>query len=128
MSLLTAEAIAVGVTHQTELHGMRLKARTRCRDETLSELAEDIEHLVNLAYPETADSMVEVLAKDQFVDALPEEDMRVRIRQNKPATLRNALAMALELESYQLASKQKARFVRGSTGGGTTCAAASADG
>jgi len=57
---------------------MQLKARTRCRDESLSELAEDIEHLVRLAYPEAADSMVEVLVKDQFVDALPGEDMRVR--------------------------------------------------
>ena len=56
--------------------------------------------------------MVEVLAKDQFVDALPDEDMRLRIRRNKPATLRDALGIALELESYQLASKQKARFVR----------------
>ncbi len=56
--------------------------------------------------------MVKVLAKDQFVDALPEEDMRLRIRQNKPATLRGALGTALELESYQLASRQKARFAR----------------
>ena len=31
--------------------------------------------------------MVEVLAKDQFVDALLDENMRLRIRQNKPATL-----------------------------------------
>ena len=37
--------------------------------------------------------------------------MRLRIRQNKPATLRDALGTALELESYQLASKQKTRFV-----------------
>ena len=79
---------------------------------SLAELAEDVEHLVRLAYPEAAEAMVEVLAKDQFVDALPDEDMRLRIRQNKPATLRDALGTALELESYQLASKQKARFVR----------------
>ena len=101
-----------GLSHQTELNRMRLKARTRRRDESLAELAEDVEHLVRLAYPEAAEGMVEVLAKDQFVDALPDEDMRLRIRQNKPATLRDALGTALELESYQLASKQKARFVR----------------
>ena len=113
-ALTTALATRFGVTHKTELHRMRLKARTRRRDESLSELAEDIEHLVRLAYPEAADSVVEVLAKDQFVDAQPEEDMRVRTKfcQNKPATLRDALTVALELESYQLASKQKARFVR----------------
>jgi hypothetical protein len=56
--------------------------------------------------------MVDVLAKDQFVDLIPEEDMRLRIRQHRPATLRAALETALELESYQLASRQKARFVK----------------
>ena len=82
-----------GLSHQTELKQMQLKARTRRRDESLEELAEDVEHLVHLAYPEAAEAMVEVLAtaKDQFVDALPDEDMRLRIRQNKPATLRDAL-------------------------------------
>ena len=57
--------------------------------------------------------MVEVLAKDQFVDALPDEDMRLRIRQNKPATVRDALRLALELESYQIASRQRTKLVRG---------------
>ena len=88
-----------------------MKARTRRRDESLAELAEDVQHLVHLAYPEAAEAMVEVLAKDQFVDALPDENMRLHIHQNKPATLRDALGTALELESYQLESKQKTRFV-----------------
>ena len=61
-----------------------------CRDESLAELAEHVEHLVCLAYPEAAEAMVEALAKDQFVDALPHEDMQLCIRQNKPATLRDA--------------------------------------
>ena len=67
---------------------------------------------MRLAYPGATEAMVELLAKDQFVDALPDEDMRLRIRQNKPATLRDALKLALELESYQLASRQKAKPVR----------------
>jgi len=45
--------------------------------------------------------MLELLAKDQFVDALTDEDMRLRIRQNRPETLRGALEAALQLESYQ---------------------------
>lgn len=58
---------------------MNLKARTRIQEEILPELAEDIERLVRLAYPDATESMVEVLAKDQFVDSLPEEDMRLCI-------------------------------------------------
>ena len=57
--------------------------------------------------------MLELLAKDQFVDALADEDMRLRIRQNRPDTLRGPLEAALQLESYQLASRQRSRTVRG---------------
>ena len=110
-ALTSALQARFGTAHQTELNRMKLKARTRRREESLPELAEDIEHLVRLAYPDAAETMVEVLVKDQFIDALP-EDMRLRIRQNRPAMLRAALEAALELESYQLASKQRARFVR----------------
>ena len=95
-----------GTAHQMELNRIKLKARTCRREESLPELAEDIERLVRLAYPDAAETMVEVLAKNQFVDALPEEDMRLRIRQNRPAMLRAALEAALELESHQPASKQ----------------------
>ena len=76
------------------------------REESPPELAEDIERLVRLAYPDVAESMVEVLAKDQFMDSLPEEDMCLHIRQNRPATLRAAMETALELESFQLASNK----------------------
>ena len=101
-----------GSAHQTELNRTKLKARARRRDEALPELAEDVERLTRLAYPDAAESMIEVLAKDQFIDSLADEDMRLRIRQNRPKTLREALETALELESYQLASKQRFRTVR----------------
>ena len=52
---------------------MKLKAQTHPREESLPELAEDIERLVRLTYPDAAETMVEVLVKDQFVDALPED-------------------------------------------------------
>ena len=111
-SLTSALQARFGTAHQTELNRMKLKGRTHRREETLPELAEDVERLVRLAYPDATEPMVEVLAKDQFVDSLPDEDMRLRIRQHRPATLRAALETALELESYQLASKQRTRFVK----------------
>ena len=50
--------------------------------------------------------MVIVLAKDQFIDALPDEDTRLRIRQSRPTSLRQALETAMELESFAIASKE----------------------
>lgn len=102
-----------GSAHQAELHRMKLKNRTRRREEALPELLEDIERLARLAYPDAKPEMLEVLAKDQFIDSLPDEDLRIRVRQNRPQTLQQTLETALELESYQLASKQRVKTIRG---------------
>ncbi len=57
--------------------------------------------------------MMELLAKDQFVDALVDEELRLRIRQSRPITLRHSLQAALGIESYQLASQHRIKSVRG---------------
>ena len=111
-SLLSALDNRFGTAHQTELNRVKLRNRTRRREESLPELAEDIECLSRLAYPDAAPGMLDVLAKDQFIDAMTDEDMRLRIRQNKPMNLREALEYALELESYYLANKQRIRVAR----------------
>ena len=41
-----------GTSHQTELSRMKFKNRTKQRDESLPELAEDIERLSRLSYPD----------------------------------------------------------------------------
>ena len=94
-----------GNNHQAELNRAHLRSRMKKREETLPELAEDVERLTRLAYLEAAQAMIVVLAKDQFIDALPDEDMHLRIRRSRPLTLRQALETALELESYSMASK-----------------------
>ena len=106
---MTALENRFGTAHQGELHRMKLRNRIRKREESLGELMEDIELL---AYPDAAPAMLELLAKDQFIDSLTDEDTKLRIRQNRPETLQQALEAALELESYQLASRQRAIPVR----------------
>ena len=59
--------------------------------------------------------MLELLAKDQFIDSLQDGDMRLRLRQAHPKNLREALQSALELEAFQLASQQRTKPVRGAT-------------
>jgi len=101
-----------GIGHQTELNRAKLRSRLRRREETLPALAEDVERLTRLAYPGAAESMISTLAKDQFIDALHDDDSRLRIRQLRPQTLQGALEIALEMESYAMADKQKRRTVR----------------
>lgn len=90
---------------------MKLRNRTRGREETLAELMEDIERLARLAYAEAAPAMLELLAKDQFIDSLTDEDIKLKVRQSRPETLQLVLETALELESYQLASRQRGKSV-----------------
>ena len=101
-----------GTGHQAELNRAKLRGRIRHREETLPALAEDVERLARLAYPEAANEMIMTLAKDQFLDALQDEDMRLKIRQLRPQSLQQALELALEMESYYLAGKQRNRAVR----------------
>ena len=91
---------------------MKLKSRFRKREEGL---AEDIERLARLAYPNAPSTMLELLSKDQFIDALQDGDMRLRLRQAHPKDLREALHSALELEAIQLASQHRTKPVRGAT-------------
>ncbi len=67
-----------GTSHQTELSRMKFKNRAKQRDESLPELAEDIERLSRLSYPDAPPTLRDVLARDQFVDA--------RIRRGYPPT------------------------------------------
>ena len=64
-----------------------------------------MERLTRLVHPGAAETMIDVVANDQFIDALADEDMRVSIRQSHPPNLRHALDTVLELESYSAASK-----------------------
>ena len=56
--------------------------------------------------------MIKVLAKDQFIDALHDEEMQLKVCQSRPSTLCQALEASLELESFQLASRQRVRIAR----------------
>lgn len=110
-ALTTALKNRYGTGHQTELNRAKLRGRFRQREETLPALAEDVERLARLAYPGASDTMVLTLAKEQFIDALQDEDTKLRIRQLRPQNLQQALETALEMESYYLAGRQR-RSVR----------------
>ena len=94
---------------------MKLRNRVRRRDETLPELAEDFERLARLAYPEAPVEVLETLTKDQFTDALNDDETRLRVAQARPTSLRAALGIALEIESFSLAARRRVRPVRTSS-------------
>ena len=110
--LLVALKNRFGSSHQTELSRVKFKNRIKQKDESFPQMAEDIERLCRLAYPDAPPTLRDVLARDQFIDALPDEDTRLRIKQERPKTLRKALEAALELESFQIAARQRVKVSR----------------
>lgn len=68
--------------------------------ETLPEFGHSIRRLTNLAYPSAPFDVRETLAKEQFIDALFDSDIRIRIKQSRPKTLIEAVSLAVELKAY----------------------------
>ncbi|EDO35082.1 predicted protein [Nematostella vectensis] len=94
-----------GGVHQSELARAQFKSRMKRKDESLPELASDLQRLFRLAYVTAEQDVQDVLARNQFIDALTDEETKLRVRQGRPRTIQHALEIALELESYALASK-----------------------
>ncbi|CAB3985145.1 Retrovirus-related Pol poly from transposon 412 [Paramuricea clavata] len=101
------------MAHQSEMARAKLKCRSRGKEESIPELAESVETLTRAAYPDASSDLQDTIAKDNFIDALLDEDMRLKVRQARPQSLQAALENALELESFQLASRHRNRTPRG---------------
>ena len=93
--------------NQAEKFRVQLKNRLHGRNETLLELAQAIRRLTRRAYPSANYQLQETLPKEYFVDALNDGDIRWRVFQSRPVSLEDALRVAVELEAFQVAEKQR---------------------
>ncbi|CAG2193408.1 unnamed protein product [Mytilus edulis] len=89
--------------NQTELYRTQLRERRQKASESLPELGQDIRRLANLSYPTAPNDVRETLAKEQFIDGLMSVDIRLRIKQARPADLNDAIRHAVELEAFNKA-------------------------
>ncbi|KAK8386278.1 hypothetical protein O3P69_010757 [Scylla paramamosain] len=67
----------------------------------------DLELLVRRAYSEASEDMVTILLRDQFVDAIDHQQMRIYVQQAHPKDLQEALARDLELESFLRTTRER---------------------
>ena len=89
-----------GHQHQAEVYRAQLKKRTRQKNETLSQLAQDVEALVRRSYPAAGEDMIVVLSRDAFIDALQDHQLQIHVKQAHPGDLQVALARAMEFEAF----------------------------
>ena len=100
-----------GSVNRSEIYRTQLKSRTRHKGESIPELAQSIKKLVRQAYPGVNKDVIETLAIDNFIDALTDSDLRLRVRELGPKTVGDAERTALRLESHKIADKQRSRIV-----------------
>ena len=100
-----------GSVHRSEIYRTQLKSRSRNRGESIPELAQAVKKLVRQAYPGVNKDVIETLSTDNFIDALNDSEIRLRVRELGPKTLAEAERTALRLESHKIADKQRSRLV-----------------
>jgi len=105
--LIAALDSRFGTSNRTEMFRVSLRSRTRKPAETLPELAQAIRRLTRQAYPDAPISLRESIAKDQFIEALTDPELRWKVHQAKAATLTEALDAAVEVEAFFSAEKQR---------------------
>ena len=92
---------------QTELYRAQLKEREWKHGENVAEFGQRILRLTTLSYPKADPSLIKSLAMGFFIDAISEAEMRLKIQQTRPKDLNEAVKVAVELEAFDRAERQR---------------------
>lgn len=92
---------------QTEMYRAQMNGRYRKRDDSLSELAQDIKCLARLAYPTAPCEVRYTLAYKCFRDALCDQNMEWAICQSTSENIDEVLNLALKFEAFKLGRDRK---------------------
>ena len=76
----------------------------------MADIGQDIRRLTNLAYPKAPSDVRETIAKEQFVYALVNSEMRMKIKQARPVDFNNAVRHAVDLEAFYRAQNKQMGF------------------
>lgn len=99
--------VRFGSVNRAEVFRSELQSRTKRKDETLPELAQSVKKLTRKAYPSASSNVVETLALDYFIDAIPFRDIRIRLREVCPKTLAEAEKIAVRLDAVHISDRNR---------------------
>jgi len=89
-----------GNVNQMERFRAELQSRRRRKGESLQSVYNDVRRLLASSFPGHSGEVCEVLGRDAFLRALGGQSLRVRVLDQQPATLDDALAIACRMEAY----------------------------
>ena len=96
-SLVKVLNMRYGSVERSEMYRAQLKNITK-KEVNLCQ----IKKLIKRAYPSANQSLLNVLALDHFVDALPDPDTRLRLGESRVRDVGEAEMMAIRLETYKM--------------------------
>ena len=73
----------------------------------MAEFGQRILRLTTLSYPKADPSLIKSLAMGFFIDAISDAEMRLKIQQTRPKDLNEAVKVAVELEAFDRAERQR---------------------
>ena len=111
-ALVSALRNRYGSENRSELFKAELQGKVRGRNETIPELVESIKKLTRKAYRNVTPDVADTLAIDYFIDAIPESEIRLRLKELGPKTMTEAENIAVKLETLRVADKQRGKPVR----------------
>ncbi|CAC5405166.1 unnamed protein product [Mytilus coruscus] len=94
-------------SNQAELYRAQMKSKSRNKDQSLPELAQDIKRVTRLAYPTAPIEVKEQLARDCFIDSLNDADLELAIFQGKTNSIDDSVRIGLEFEAFTSGHRRK---------------------
>lgn len=101
-----------GSLNRSEIFKSELQNRVRGRNETIPELAANIKKLTRKSYPYLGPNVSDQLSVDYFIEAIPETEIRLKLKEASLKTMLEAENLAVKLEALRVADKHRARPVR----------------
>ena len=89
-----------GNENQAERFRAELASRRRKAGEPIQAVYNDIRRLLALSYPGESGSLLELIGRDSFLTALGDSALRIRVLDQKPATLYEAFLTVCRMEAY----------------------------
>ena len=103
--LCEALALRYGEENQIVVATIQFRRRKREQGESLPKYAGEVERLFRLAYPRANFELQQQMTTDQFIEGLNDSELRVQVKLRRPATLKDALIMAMEVEAVYWAER-----------------------
>ena len=89
---------------QIEIYWRKFQARLKQSDETWHDFADDLHGLVDKAIPDVQEEARQHLAVMRYLEQLSDTQVAFSVRQKRPKTLAEAVALTQEMESLAIAS------------------------